>query len=84
MKSPLSNGARGIQSSVGMDEGHPSEVLESLDIITMNGAAAKRTVYRISPLRLWLVPMILIVVAVFMLMLASSSTGTPDTRKLAN
>jgi hypothetical protein len=49
----------------------------------MNVAARKRTVYHISPLRLWLVPAMFIIFAIFMLTLAGSDTGTPDTRKIA-
>jgi hypothetical protein len=45
----------------------------------MNVAAGKRTVYHISPLRLWLVPGMLIIIAIFILALPYLEPDAPDT-----
>ena len=47
----------------------------------MNVAARKRTVYHISPLRLWLVPGILIIIAMYVLALPYLEPDAPDTGK---
>jgi len=43
----------------------------------------KRSVYHVSPLRLWTVPVIFVVIAVFMLTLTVSNGGTATTRMFA-
>ena len=45
----------------------------------MNVAGGKRRVYHISPLRLWLVPGMLIIIALFMLALPYLEPDAPDT-----
>jgi len=45
----------------------------------MNVSTRKRTVYHISPLRLWLVPGMLIIIALFMLALPYLEPDAPDT-----
>lgn len=44
----------------------------------MNVAAEKKTVYHISPLRLWLVPGMFIILAVFFLAVVVSDSNSPD------
>lgn len=48
----------------------------------MNVVAGKRTVYHISPLRLWLAPGILIIIAIFILALPYLEPDAPDTGNL--
>jgi hypothetical protein len=50
---------------------------------SMKAAPLRDSVYHISPLRLWSLPIILIVIAFFMLSLTWSNGGTPQTRSMA-
>ena len=49
----------------------------------MERALSDRTVYRLSPLRLWVVPAISVAFAIFLFVLSLSNTGTPETRNIA-
>jgi hypothetical protein len=49
----------------------------------MGDPSSQRSVYHVSPLRLWTVPIIFVAIAAFMLTLAGTNGGTPTTRTIA-